>query len=137
VTADGTGAFNKSVTIPIGTALGAHNIGALGGTSGKFASAFYNASNNAIITPTSGASGSSASVTGHGFNAGESVTIKWNCGSLNCGAGTLLATATADGSGNVTQSVTIPAASSIGSHSIGVQGVTSSKFSLLSYSVTS
>ncbi len=71
------------------------------------------------ISPTSGSSGSAVTVTGSGYNAGETVDIYWDTTT-----GTILATVTASSAGSFTKSVTIPSNASTASHLIVGKGRT-------------
>ena len=68
------------------------------------------------VLPTSGHAGSAAAVTGHGFRPFESVQLKWD----HKGKG--MPKVTADASGGLSVSVTIPASASAGTHVISAVG---------------
>lgn len=88
------------------------------------------------IKPTSGPPGSTASISGSGFGAAETVTIWWDCGSSSCTSTRKLGAVTSDANGNFSGlAVTIPAAPA-GTHSIGGKGGTSGAFATTKFRVT-
>ena len=90
------------------------------------------------ISPTSGARGSNATVTGNGFGANETVTVRWDCASNTCSSTLpLLGTVTTDSTGSFSLVVTIPQNTSLATHKIGGLGGTSGLFSIAKYTVTS
>jgi parallel beta-helix repeat protein len=116
---------------------GTYSLYLVGQTSGNDAFTSFKIIQGLSITPTSGAHGSNATITGTGYRANEMVTVKWDCGSATCTSTTTLVTVKANGSGNFTITVQIPTGASIGKHTIGGIGQTSKKFASTIYKVTS
>jgi hypothetical protein len=89
-------------------------------------------------SPTSGAPGSSVTVSGTGYNAGETITIRWACTSQGCGTKTtVLATATASPTGTFSASVSIPTNATVNkTFLIGAVGSVSQALAEASFRVT-
>jgi hypothetical protein len=105
-TADSGGAFSVPVTVPAAPA-GSYPIGGRD-TSGSFAKATFKIALTLAIAPTRGPAGSSATVTGDGYAAGEVVTLLWDCPTASCTSTTVLGVPIADGNGHFSTAVTIP-----------------------------
>ncbi len=113
-TADGSGNLpNTSVTIPAATA-GSYNVFASDGTNS--ASTTFTIPFSLNLNPSSGAPGSSVAVSGSGYAAGEIVSVAWDTLSNQ------LATATADGHGSFSASLTVPANAAAGNHVVLAAG---------------
>lgn len=106
-----TGTSNASGTARIGFTVptvlaGTYTLLATGETSGEQASATLTVVPTLAISPGSGGSGTTATVTGKAYSSGENVNLYWNC--VTSCTGTPLASAQADGNGAFTAAVTIP-----------------------------
>lgn len=135
-TANSLGTSTLSFTT-LAKPAGTYSLYLAGQTSGNYAFASFNIIPALSITPTSGARGSHATITGTGYRANEMVTVKWDCNKATCGSTITLVTVKANGSGNFTSVVTIPNGVSIGKHTIGGTGQKSKKFASTTYKVTS
>src|SRR5204863_1998451 len=102
-------------------APGTYKVYAVGQASGASTSASFKIIGPSItITPTSGARGSTATITGKGYAANEGVTVKWKCGTRTCTSTTVRGTTTTDANGSFSLSVTIPTTATVGTtYSIG------------------
>jgi hypothetical protein len=85
------------------------------------------------LSPTSGTAGSTVKVTGTGFAAGESVTVKITD---HAGVVTFFPAVTATASGGFTATITIPAGSATGSAKVTATGGTSGLVATKTYKVT-
>ena len=103
--ANGSGSFSQGFIMPLGPA-GPHTIGAVGQSSGSVATAIFTMLPNLIASPRAIGVGSSFSITGQAFGAGEKVNIYWNCQG-NC-TGNPLATPTADNTGSFQFTANVP-----------------------------
>ncbi len=127
-TADSTGAFTLTTTVPSFAPAGSHGVGATGMSSGLFVNAVYTVTSQQAIAlvPSSGADGSTFTVNGSGFGPHEQVPLRFYCWPENCGAGTVpLGTATTDGDGAFTLQVRVPAHAPPGPHGVGGIGQSS------------
>ncbi len=119
-TAGSSGQVNTSFNVPI-TNTGQHTLAVLGATSGDLVKNVFKVqtglTSNPVVTPP----GTSLTIVGTGYQANESVKIY-----LDSTSGTLLATVTADSSGNISKAVTVPTAATPGSHNLVGVGQTSS-----------
>lgn len=132
-TVDGTGALSGLAwTVPATATVGSYSVVAKGVSSGYTASAPFEV--NEALNPSTGGHGTNTVVTATGFNAGEPVTILWNCPISSCSASTTFA-ATADAGGRVTKTVAVPASATIGTYAIGVKGTGSGRFTFANYTV--
>ena len=87
------------------------------------------------LAPTSGAPGSTVDVSGNGFAAGESIAIKFACGSVTCNSRTITTT-TADNSGRLTNvPAVVPTTASLGAHTMAAVGETSGAFASTTFHV--
>ncbi len=116
-TATSTGTFSASVTIPSTAAVGTYTIYAKGGTSKIEAQGkFVVQSNPLSLSKTYGLPGIVITVSGSGYAATETVTIKLGT--------TTLGTATTSG-GSFSTSVTIPSTQAPGTYTMTATGATS------------
>jgi hypothetical protein len=130
VNANGSGAVTSSVTIPASD-IGNHYVIARGRSSGKQAAALFNTSPSAAINVSSGTVGTTVQVTGYGFSAGETVSVRYF---VNSTSSTLIGTGAASSNGTATISFAIPA-SVYGAHKIDVIGGSSGGKGTTSFSV--
>jgi hypothetical protein len=105
-TADANGNFTKALTVPAHAdakwhALGAREVGA-------FAVRWYQITPKVTLSPTSGATSSTTTVTGAGFAANESVNVLWDCGSASCTGKPSLGSVAANANGDFSRVVTVP-----------------------------
>jgi alpha-tubulin suppressor-like RCC1 family protein len=131
---DANGQFsNINVTIPMTATYGSHTIAARA-ESGAFATTSFGIQAALSIDPASGQPGSMATLMGAGYAAGETVTLLWNCAGALCANATVLGSATADGFGQFSQNVTIPATARNGAYALSGSGssgaVASTSFSV-------
>jgi hypothetical protein len=135
-TANSLGAWTLGFTVPVNPA-GSYQVIGLGQPSGPTAQKAFKITQTLKITPTSGARGSTATMSFTGYAAGETVTIKWDCSTLGCASGTILATKVANANGNATGiTVHIPSATTIATHTIGGVG-SAGDFAKTTYKTTS
>jgi hypothetical protein len=132
--AGGSGAFSATFIAPNG--VGNHQVMATGQTSHFMLATTFSLSGTAntggaslSINPTSGAEGSQVNLNGTGFAAGEQVNLAVD--------GSVLLSATTDGSGNFTASITLPSSFTLGQHTISATGVTSGHSASVIFDVTS
>jgi hypothetical protein len=78
------------------------------GATGTYAGGWFNIKPNFAISPSSGAAGSSAQVTGTGFPSSGTITLRWNCAWGACSSWQALGTATPTSAGDLSRSITIP-----------------------------
>ncbi|MGP8071719.1 MAG: hypothetical protein ACLPZM_01120 [Thermoplasmata archaeon] len=95
-----TGSFSCSFAVPAGPA-GAHNVTAT--QSSNVATASFHVTPSFSLSPTSGAVGTSVTVSGYGFDAMTPYTVVWQSSTTECSASTTAA-------GSVSCSFTVPAA---------------------------
>ncbi|HXZ06211.1 MAG TPA: PQQ-binding-like beta-propeller repeat protein [Ktedonobacteraceae bacterium] len=119
ITAGVAGAFVGSLIVPA-VATGLYPVAAVGMTSNFVSQNTFSVGNGLVASPTSTPPGTNVTISGMGFHKNESVTIN-----LDSSSGPLLATATADNNGNISQSITIPGSTSPGSHNLVGLGLTS------------
>ena len=101
---DSNGSFpNNTFAIP-STSRGSHTIKAQD-ASGNYYTVTFTVAHKMTITPTSGASGTSVTVSGTGFGASKTITIKYN----NSVVTTTPATITTSATGSFTATFTVPA----------------------------
>jgi hypothetical protein len=117
--ADANGSFSVTAPTPASVA-GPRIFMGVGQSSGKLGAANFSMSPRLILNPTSGAAGSTVTVTGHGFGGGENVNVFWN------NTQTLLGTATADSHGTFGGSnaftFVVPSGASAGVHKVMGEG---------------
>lgn len=138
-TTNSQGTSTINFTVPSST-NGNYNVYLVGQSSGIVSSSIFTlgvSKPSLHISPTSGARGSSATVTGTGFGANEIVTIKLNCTSSTCTSKIVLGTVKTDSNGSFTLNVLIPKSIPLGKHTIGAIGGTTRKFASTVYNATS
>jgi len=121
VTADSSGMFSTTLTIPPDAPIGTHYINFVGQTS-KFSpqTVFYvdaPPTPSIQLSPTSGPPTTKVQVTGVAFGRSETVAVNFD--------GTQIGTASTDGNGNFSTAINIPGSALPGSHSIQAIGQTS------------
>jgi hypothetical protein len=102
-TADSSGNFNMSFTVPSNLAPGNFGLVAKGQTSNRTANASFTVSTSAAgitLSANQGAAGSAFSLTASGFRPGETVNITFN--------GTNIGSETADVNGGISTNLTVP-----------------------------
>lgn len=77
VTASTTGEWTTTFVVPTTTTLGSYAIQAVGGTSGVSAYTYFTVIPTITITPTTGLSGSTVTVTGKHFSTSNTVYLYW------------------------------------------------------------
>ncbi|HSW58071.1 MAG TPA: IPT/TIG domain-containing protein, partial [Dehalococcoidales bacterium] len=115
ITADSNGSWQATVTIPK-AAAGQRSLQVNGAQSGTLAAGniVFNVVPAATISPTSGAVGSTITLTGSGFEASSKITVLFDNTEVSG------ASARADEAGNITQTIIVPKASG-GSHTLRVR----------------
>jgi hypothetical protein len=94
------------VTVPGHAAGKWHPIGAR--TTGAFAVRWYQIRPKVTLSPTSGTTSSSTTVSGVGFAANETVNVLWDCRSAGCTGKPNLGSALANADGSFSRAVTVP-----------------------------
>jgi hypothetical protein len=137
VTTDANGDFfNLSVQVPANVPSGSYPIGALGGTSGNFASLAFTIQPGLSLSASSAPQGATIQVSGSGYGPNETVTIKWNCAASSCTSTVVLGTVTTDANGSFSKlSIQIPTTALYGSYPIGGLGGTSAGFASVTFSI--
>jgi hypothetical protein len=149
-TANGSGSFTATnVTIPSDQPAGGFAVGAVGGTSGRtaFTPLTITAAQTPAtvsVNPTSVAAGGTVTITGAGFQAGETVRVQLTTNPPIVQpsnppqfSGPTLTTVTADGSGNFTATnVTIPSDQPPGGFAMGAIGGTSGRAAFAPLTIT-
>jgi hypothetical protein len=128
-TVNNGGTFSLSFNVP-SMAPGQYGVLAKGRASGSTASSSFTINQGAAtlsFNPTQAAPGAELTVTGAGFRPGESVSIAFN--------GPTVGTATADTSGNVTWTFTIPANLAAGQFGVTATGATSGTVTNATYTL--
>lgn len=120
-TATFSGAFTTSFLVPNDT-VGSYQIAAIGASSQIVTQQTFNTEDSLAVDPLSASPGNTITVTGTGFQAGESVQLF-----LDSTSGTQLASATADSNGNITAPVSLPTSIVSGAHTVIGFGETSSQ----------
>jgi hypothetical protein len=110
-TTDASGAFTIGTGEPQ-IPYGPIDFYAVGLTSGKLGAAPFFVSAAMVVTPHTGVPGDTATATGFGFGAGETVDIYWG------EPRQLLGTATANAQGTSTLKITIPASAPLGPNAV-------------------
>jgi outer membrane protein assembly factor BamB len=80
------------------------------------------------VSPTSGDPGSQTTVSGSGFTPGETVNLAFDAAALT--------SATADGNGTFTKTVTIPSGATLGAHTLTATGATSNHAASATFTVS-
>lgn len=135
ITSTISGTVQISITIPL-SPTGQYQVKGIGQSTQAAALSSFKIVPTLAISPSSGARGSHATVTGTGYKARDVVTARWNCPSSTCSSTTVLGKATANTSGDFTLQVTIPTTTTIGAHAVGGLG-RSGAFAASTYHVTS
>jgi outer membrane protein assembly factor BamB len=118
-----SGTLSGSFNVPSVT-NGTYTVAAVGATSNSVTQNTFTVGNGLAVSPTATSPGSSVTATGTGYQNNESVTFY-----LDSTAGSILGTASADASGNVSSTITIPNAAAPGNHNvIGVGQISSASF---------
>lgn len=112
VTAGYAGTIQTPITIPT-AAPGSYTIAAIGANSGRNSKKHFSIVTGLAASPSSTSPGLQTTVFGTGFHASETVDFYWNSTS-----GPLLGQNDANGNGNVSKSITIPANAAPGTHSV-------------------
>jgi len=141
-TTNTSGAFTGlAATVPAATP-GKYDIAGLGATSADFAvksftvTAPKGAQATLTVTPTHGAPGTAATVSGVSFAASETVTFYWNCATSACASTTVLGSTTSSTTGAFSAvAITIPTTATAGKFDIGAKGATGD-FAVKSYTVS-
>jgi hypothetical protein len=123
------GNFSLSFTVP-SFAPGQYGVTATGRGSNKTASTVFTLNQGGVtlnFNPTQAAPGASLTVTGAGFRPGESVDLTFN--------GPSVGTATADTSGNVTWTFTVPSTLAAGQYGVTATGATSGAVANATYTL--
>ena len=116
ISSNSQGNWSGTFTVPASVS-GPHSVSAYGSSTlaGSLPGITFVVNPTIAVNPTSGPPGSSATVTGSGFSAGETgVMITFDSNSISSGI-------SADSLGNWSGTFTVPA-SSLGSHNIGAKG---------------
>jgi hypothetical protein len=128
-TVNNGGTFSLSFSVP-SFAAGQYGVLARGRASGNTASTQFSINQGSAtlsFNPAEAAPGAQLTVTGAGFRAGESATLSFN--------GPTVATDTADTSGNVTWTFTIPANLAAGQFGVTATGATSGTVANATYTL--
>lgn len=132
-TADGTGSFVSTLSLPAGI-FGLHALIAIGQSSGTTAFAYVQETPQLTVTPNAGAPGSTVVATGSGFGATEPVNVNWNGP-----AGLALGTTTSDIVGGFSDATavtfTVPLTASVGLHTIYAAGQSSGARAVTTFTV--
>ncbi len=124
VTANGSGDFSASLTLPGNTRVGTYSLIAVSGATGRAPRAGVRVAVNAHISLQPGTikPGQMVTVTGDGFSAHVSVTLKATIPLYGGGAKTVQTTATTNASGQFTARIHFPANAAAGSLRVIAQG---------------
>jgi outer membrane protein assembly factor BamB len=114
-----SGTISSHFYVPTNT-NGAYTVAAVGTTSNSVTQNNFTLSNGLALDPAISPPGSNITATGTGYQSNESVAFY-----LDTTSGNILSTATADASGNVSSTMTIPALTAPGTHTIIGVGNTS------------
>jgi len=118
-----SGMMSGSFNVPT-NANGTYTVATVGTTSNIVTQNTYKLRNGLAVSPSTVSPGSSVTATGTGFQSNESVAFY-----LDSTIGHTLSSVTADASGNVSSTITIPIATAPGNHNlIGVGQISSTKF---------
>lgn len=122
-------------TVPL-SPTGQYPVYALGQSSQGLARATFTLRPHLSVMPTSAPAGSTVTVSGAGYGANETVTLRWNCATAGCSSTTVLATPSTDGNGVFTLSVRVPSSAHTGAHALGGTGGVSDVFAATTLTVT-
>ncbi len=118
-----SGAFDATFTVPAAS-TGSYTIAAVGAASAIVTQNTFAITNGLAATAASASPGNTTTISGTGFQPGESVQLYWDSST-----GTLLATTSADANGNIRQFVALPATATYGPHQlVGVGQASQSSF---------
>ena len=119
-----SGVFTASFNVPTAT-TGSYPIAVAGATSSSVTTSSFTIANSLALSPASTPPGTNTTVTGTGFQAGETVQMF-----LDSTSGTQLTSAIADSNGNINAPATLPAFVTPGAHTIiGVGQISALSFS--------
>src|SRR5574341_2419497 len=113
-TTNNSGAFTKSITIPTTANGGSHKITANDGISSVDATFTVSSQTMITVTPTSGAIGTTVTVSGSNFGASKTITIRFDNDNVLTSPFSVVSTTT----GAFSATFTIPSAALVGSHTI-------------------
>lgn len=114
ITSSTSGGFTTTFPVPSNALPGSHTVNATDGT--ITGSAIFNvsvASATITLTPTSGAVGTSVTISGSGFTGGSSITIKFDTNTI-----TITPSVIANPSGIFSATIVIPSTATAGNHTI-------------------
>lgn len=115
VTTTASGLFSSvTFAVPSGVSAGSHAVSATDGTLTGSATFTANPSATITLTPTSGGVSTSVSISGSGFTASSSITVKFDANTI----ATTPSSITASSSGAFSAAITIPSTAAVGSHTI-------------------
>ncbi len=112
------GSAEIAITVPF-SSRGTHRISVVGPASGSSRSAYFYVDPSIEVTPASGVTGSAGTVNLSGFNAGETVELRWYNTSYSW---TVIATGVAASNGTASIAFTVPANATPGSHKVEAYG---------------
>ena len=121
LTAGYAGTVRGTFSVPIATP-GSYTVNIVGATSQRSSQNTFTVSNSIAVSPTYVPPSTHTTVTGTGFQSGETVKII-----LNSASGAVLSSVVATAQGNISRSVTIPTNTTTGSHSLFAVGQTSGR----------
>jgi hypothetical protein len=113
VTADSTGAFSATFSVP-SSATGAHTVVATSGAVSANATFTVTPAASITLSPASGATGATVTVTGSNFGASSTVRITFDGSTVTTNPATVTTTST----GTFSATFAVPASSAIGPHSV-------------------
>jgi outer membrane protein assembly factor BamB len=116
VTAGYSGLIQASFSVP-SSATGPYNVAAVGASSGRTSEQQFTLAQGLAASPASNSAGLQTTVFGTGFQANETVNYYWDSIS-----GTQIGQSSADGNGNASKDITIPASATPGTHSVIAMG---------------
>ncbi|MFQ5940160.1 MAG: beta strand repeat-containing protein [Nitrososphaerales archaeon] len=116
------GSFSFTINVPTTLSVGSHTISASDGSKTELAT-FTVVTTAITLSPTSGIAGSTINVTGTGFIASASLTIKFDTLALTTTPSNLVASS----SGSFSATITVPNTASSGVHTIEVSDSTGKK----------
>lgn len=129
-----TGSFTVTIKVPKGTA-GTYSVYGVEATPALTAVASLTIVPAIKVSPASGLPGAAITVSGTGFAASQTVTIKWNCATATCSSTTVLGTVTTTSTGTFSKLVHAPTGAATGTYPIG-SADTSSHFATINFKVT-
>src|SRR3989440_3595604 len=132
VSTDATGAFTTKFQIPL-AATATYTIAGIGQTSQLVATGTFLLLPILQVSPLVGIAGTSLTISGKAFGAGEIVKLYWNY--TGPGTGTLLTTATGNSTGSFTVGATVPASAVTGPIPIAGVGQTSNTTASFNFTI--